>query len=414
MAVRVQGSTIVQVAPTAEVPIRPGDWEVRCDGRAVGPGGMDCHAQLVNGELRRSTSETFLQPTRARLDREQAQDATLSVAELEVLAAHAMARALRRGVTFVAEHLHLPEAPGLGLEQFARTAERLGIRALVSHATRDVDGVAEARAHAEANALFVERQAASPTVRGALGFHASFTCGDALLTEIARRREGLGAQVVFSAARSELDLTETFQRHGARVVQRLERLGLVGPWSVAAGARAVDWEEADRLFQAQALVVLSPRGDLFDEPGASGFDAVVGRENRIGLGTAGGGPLSEEATCAAAALLRLARSGRLVDPDSTLLQMLFAAPAELVTRSFGQPSGLVAQGALADLVVYDWIPPEGPEPIPDLVTQLTRAPVSWTIVHGKVVVREGRLLGHDEHALSREAARVLARRAVPG
>lgn len=411
MAVRIEGPAVVQVAPTDEVPIRPGDWEVRCDGRAVGPGWMDCHAQLVNGQLDLGTSELLLRPARARFELQQRQDASLTPAEVEALAAHAIARSLRRGVTFVAEHLHCPQAPGLALEQVARTAQRLGLRVLISHATRDVDGTDDAQAHAEANALFVQRHAADPTVRGAMGFHASFTCEDALLTQIAELRARTDAHVVFEAAGSELDLTETFQRHGARVVTRLERLGLLGPWSVAALARMVDREEAERLFRARALVAISPRRELFEEPGATGFDAVVGRENRIGLGTAGGGPLSEEATCAAAALLRLARSGRWVDPDGTLLQMLFSAPSELVSRLFGQPSGLVEEGALADLVVYDWIPPEDAAPVPDMAAQLSCAQVSWTVVAGRVVVREGQLLGHDERALAREAARVLAARA---
>jgi cytosine/adenosine deaminase-related metal-dependent hydrolase len=408
LAIRIEGATITQVAPDEEVPVRPGDWEVRCAGRAVGPGWMDCHAHLVNGQLGARTRELLLRPTRARLALEQAWDERLTAAEVEVLAAFAIARSLRRGVTFAVEHLHCPNAPGPAREAFTRAAQRLGLRALVSHATRDGAGSGDALAQAEANAALVERQAEDPTVRGAMGFHASFTCADPLLARIGALREATGAPLVFEAAGSELDLTETFQRHGQRVVPRLERLGLVGPWAVAALARAVDREEADRLYRAHVLVALSPGRELFEEPGATGFDAVVGRENRLGLGTSGGGPLTEEATCAAVGLLRLARGGRLIDPDGVLLQMLFAGPAELTTRLFGHPSGLLEEGALADLVVYDWVPPALAAPIPDLVAQLSQAPVSWTIVGGRVAVREGRLLGHDELELGREAARVLA------
>lgn len=411
LAIRVEGGAIAEVAPTEQIPIRPGDWEVRCGGRAVGAGWVDCHSHLVNGQLVSCSGEAFLRPARARFELQQRQDARLTAGEVEALAAFAMVRSLRRGVTFVAEHLHCPGEVEPALEVFARTARRMGLRALVSHSTTDADGPDQAYAHAEANAGFVRTHAADPLVRGGLGFHASFTCGDALLDQIARLHRSTGAHLQFHAAESEHDLAETYQRHGTRVVTRLEQHGLLGPRSVAALARAVDRDESDRLHRAGVLIALSPRTDLMSEPGGGGFEAVVGRENRVGLGTCGAGPLCLEAASAAAGLIRLARVGRLLDPDSTLLQMLVAGPAELCSSVFEQPSGTIAAGALADLVVYDWVPPELAEPIPDVVSQLAQAPVAWTVVGGRVVVREGRLLGHDELELGREAARVLSLRA---
>jgi hypothetical protein len=75
---------------------------------------------------------------------------------------------------------------------------------------------------------------------------------------------------------------------------------------------------------------------------------------------------------------------------------------------FGQPCGTVEQSGLADLVVYDAVPsPDSDGFSPGLLWSLPQAPVAWTVVGGRVVVREGRLLGADFIELAHEAARAL-------
>ena len=76
---------------------------------------------------------------------------------------------------------------------------------------------------------------------------------------------------------------------------------------------------------------------------------------------------------------------------------------------FGAPSGAVEEGALADLVVYDLLPTEDPATglMPSPLLALARSPVAWSIVDGRVTVREGQLLGADLLALARAAATAL-------
>jgi 5-methylthioadenosine/S-adenosylhomocysteine deaminase len=70
---------------------------------------------------------------------------------------------------------------------------------------------------------------------------------------------------------------------------------------------------------------------------------------------------------------------------------------------FGGKFGAVAQGQTADLVLLDAV-----EAGSQLGWErLAIAPVAWTIVGGRVVVREGQLLGADFTALAADAARAV-------
>ena len=66
----------------------------------------------------------------------------------------------------------------------------------------------------------------------------------------------------------------------------------------------------------------------------------------------------------------------------------------------------LAQANVADLVLVDLFP-DRDDPVEVLAASM-QAPVSWTVVNGRVVVREGQLLGSDLLPLLGEAAAVWA------
>lgn len=409
MAVLIEDGRITQVVPDSELPVLPGDWEVACRGRLVAPGLVDCHTHLVGGQLLPFSGEHLLRSPRARFELQQKLDGVLTAQEVEVLSSFAVAKALREGVTLVVEHLHCPADVLGGLNAQAQAARRLGIRLSSSHASSSLGPGQTAAEQVEANASFAEQFRKDPLIRPALGFHASFSVDDDLLRRLGRLREQRGLGVHFHLAESEDDLTTTYSRHGKRIVPRLETFGLLGPGVVAAYARAVDRSESERLLRSRTLVALAPRLSLAAEPGGGGFESVIGHQNLIGLGSSGHGSLWDELQAAFIGVMEIARVGRLLDPDGLMAQLLVSGPAELCSMIYGAPSGNVEVGSLADLVVYDHIPaPEDAGGLaPHLLMQLGRERVAWTIVGGRVCVREGQLLGSDYVELAREAARVL-------
>jgi 5-methylthioadenosine/S-adenosylhomocysteine deaminase len=408
MAVLIEGGRITRVAEDAQLPVLPGDWEVACRGRLVMPGLVDCHTHLVGGALLPVTGEFLLRPPRARLEETFRIDSLLTAADVEVLTTYGLARAARGGVTLSVEHLHCPGDVLGGLAAQARAAERIGVRLVTSHSTSSQAG-SDPLAQLEANAEFAKSHRSHPLVRGALGFHTSSTCDDELLRRVGRLREELALGAHYHLAESEEDLTSSFAQTGRRIVPRLEAFGLLGAGVVASHARAINRAEADRLARTRTLVALSPRLDLLYEPGGGGLEAVLTHDNLMGLASIGAGSLWDELTAAFVSALHIARAGRLLDPDGMIAQMLVSGPAELCTMIYGQPSGTVEADAMADLVVYDLVPAKEDlrGQAPHLLLLFAQAPVAWTIVGGRVVVREGQLLSHDFLEIAQDAARVV-------
>jgi 5-methylthioadenosine/S-adenosylhomocysteine deaminase len=407
MSVVVEGTVVTRVEPDETVPVLPGDWEVKCNGRLLMTGLVDCHTRLVGGQLTPWSGDVLVRPFLERYERERTVEETITAGEVAAITASSIARALRLGVTMAVEHLNAPGCVEEALDAQARVAERLGFRLVNSHASSSSPtdpGVAQV----EANARYVARRK-SGLVRGAIGVRGSFCADDALMRAAGKAKEELAVGAHFALGESDEDLSVTWSRDNTRLVTRFERFGMLGGATVAAHARAIERTEAARLANTRTLVVLTPRAQqTIDGGSALGMEAVLLSQNLVGLGSGGTGSLWEELAASYTGVMGLARSGRMLDPDNVMSQFFVSGPAELCTMIYGTPCGTVEPGSLADLVLYDFIPAtEAGNYTPHLLMQLSQVRASWSIVNGEVVMREGQLLGADFLELEREAAKAI-------
>ncbi len=371
---------ILRVSPVDQIPTLPGDWEVTCRGRLVWPGRCDCHAHLMAGPL----GKTWVKGREL--------EARLTVAEVESIGAFAMARALRWGITTCVEHLFCPGAVHDGLLCEARAAEALGLRLVISHASSGALGETSALAQLEANADAISALKQSRLIRAALGFDAPSSCGDQQMRRLGELRLTLGVGIHF-----DLDPGRGGLGSGARAPPgRRSEFGLdLG----SAVGFAVDPEDAEELVHSEATVVVSDLG-----PRTAAWLEQLQQDPvmffRIGLGSG--------------------RAGRLPNPgpagwedgsgrEAALDRLLSGDPSFFFGELYGGPLGEVQEGYLADLIVFDHVPCEDriASSARYLIETLQSTPVAWTIVAGKVVVRENQLLGHDYLHLSSEAAKAV-------
>jgi cytosine/adenosine deaminase-related metal-dependent hydrolase len=409
MSVLIEGRSITAVGPDEHTPTLPGDWEVACGGRLVMTGLVDCHTRLVGGSVTPWAGDLLLRPFVQRFEQELALEKNLTPGEVEALTAFSIARALKQGVTMAVEHLHAPNCVEAALSAQARVAQKLGIRLVNSHASTSSVTGAPGPAQVEANARYAEAHRAGALVRGAIGIRASFCADDDLLRIAGRAKEELAIGAHFGLAENDDDLAMTWSKTNTRIVTRFERFGLLGGASVGAHARAIDRAEANRLAKSRTLIAFTPRAAQTAEGGSAlGMEAVLVSQNLVGLGSGGTGTLWEELAASYTGVMAMARAGRMLDPDNLMSSFLVGGPAELCTMIYGAPCGTVEPGALADLVVYDLVPArETGNFTPHLLMQLSQVNVGWTVVDGRVAVREGQLLGADYLELARESAAAL-------
>jgi putative selenium metabolism protein SsnA len=331
--------------------------------------------------------------------------------------------AARCGVTSVLDHHASPNAvPGsLDLLRDAFTKD-VGLRVAVAYEVSDRDGDDVARLGIAENARALAEPRDPIGLSAALfGLHAAFTLSDATLAAVAARLPD-SAGVHIHVAEGPEDEVLSVERHGVRVVERLDRFGLLRPASVLAHVLHLDDEEKDRVAERGATVVHNPRSNMNNAVGAFDLAGYLRRRVRVGLGTDGLGANLLAELFTAGLLQKHVRRNPLAAGFDELHRLLFVNNPEIASQTFGVPLGRIAAGCAADIALLEY---EGPTPV-DANTILGHLlfgvavhalRVSDLFVAGRSVLRDGAFVGIDEAAElahAREQAAALWKRVERG
>jgi putative selenium metabolism protein SsnA len=335
-------------------------------------------------------------------------DRGLTTEDLAASTMPVLIEAIKAGTTTIFDHHSSPRAiPGC-LDVLAECVERANLRASLCYEVSDRDGPAAARQGLEENARFLRRcrERGTDWLRGHFGLHAAFTLSDETILRAVELARAAGAGLHIHVAEDRHDQEVSLREHGMRVVQRLARLGVLGPRTIAAHCVQVDRAEAELLAETGAFVAHNPESNMGNAVGIADLELLLDSGVRVGLGTDG-------CTSRMANSIRLAgnlQRTRTGDPRTfgagQILELAFHQPARLASETFGVPLGTLDPGAGGDIVVFDYRPPTPLTPenfAGHLLFGITDAPVHTTIARGKVVYHQGKLLTLDEEAVAAEA-----------
>lgn len=303
--------------------------------------------------------------------------------------------AIRCGVTCLVDHHESPNLIDGSLDIISEVLEDLGLRALLTYGATDRHGEAGARAGLSEGERFAKKVRQSPTLRGAVGLHAPFTCSDDTLARAADVARSNALWLHTHAAEGPDDQHAAAQRWNARLFSHLDEIGMVGPRSLFAHAVDLDQAEAALLKERGAWVTHQARSNMNN---GVGFAGRLRDLDKVALGTDG---IDNDVVRELQSAFFRSReeTGPSVWPDA--VQML-ARGHRLASDVFEAPFGSLAPGATADLAIISY---DGPTPLTaetlgaHLLFGWSGASVRDVFVAGRAVMRNRRIVGIDDRSV---------------
>jgi putative selenium metabolism protein SsnA len=404
----------------ARASLNPHDFDYRTDGegKLAIPGLINAHTHLYSS-LARGMAVPGYSPTSFGEILEQLWwrlDKALDPSSVRASATVGALEAARCGVTTLVDHHASPCAIAGSLDTVCDVVTRkVGLRGVFCYELSDRDGRDARDAGVEENLRFLsETSRGNAHVAAQFGLHAAFTLSDDSLEQVARRLPD-GAGVHIHVAEGPEDETWSERTHGERVVQRLDRFGLLRPNSILAHCLHLNSAEKDLLRERDAVVVHNPRSNMNNAVGLFDLDGYLARGVLAGLGTDGLGCNMLAELFAAGAVQKHSRGDPLAGSFDQLDALLFRNNPAIVKRLLGFRPGRIAAGAPADIVLLDYVPPT-PIYADNLLGHLLfgiavhALRVSDVFVAGRPILRAGRFSDVDEeaeYARAREEAAAL-------
>lgn len=374
-------------------------------------------------------------------------DKALTIEDCYYSALIPLIEAIRHGTTTLIDHHASPNAVRGSLAVIEKAVKETGLRACLCYELSDRDGARISKEGLEENACFIlsrRRQSAltnepalpqtssrvqgsrfaappprpspfalRPSTTALFGLHAAFTLKDSTLAKAAALGQELGAGFHIHVAEAKSDQQFSQRHHGKRVVERLNKFGILGPRSIAAHCVHVNRRELDLLRETQTAVVHNPQSNMNNAVGVADLIAMHHQKVLVGLGTDAMTTNMLEELRVALWAQHLSAGDPSVGFPEVVSALFFNNPA-IASRIFNLPLGELREGCAGDVVVMDYDPPTpltADNCFGHLVFGISQATVDSTIVAGKVLMQNKRLkLDLDEqriNARAREQARKL-------
>ncbi|MDX9862518.1 MAG: TRZ/ATZ family hydrolase [Rhodospirillales bacterium] len=316
----------------------------------------------------------------------------------------AAAEMLAGGVTTVNDMYFFPRAAG---EAFLRAGLRavLGMIVLEFPSNYAVD----ADDYLARGLALRDELKGEPLVSFAFAPHAPYTIADATFGRIGTLAEQLGLPIHTHIHETAGEIADSLKQHGVRPLERLARLGLLGPNFIGVHAVHLNEAEIDVLATHGCHIAHCPSSNLKLASGIAPIAALTQAGVNLGFGSDGAASnnrLDVFAEMRLAALLAKAASG-----DAKALPAAAALRAATLDAAralnLDDRIGSITPGKRADLVAVDLSGPACQpvfDPVSHLVYAAGREHVTHVWVDGRLKLDNRRLVDLDPDDLAARAA----------
>jgi 5-methylthioadenosine/S-adenosylhomocysteine deaminase len=295
-------------------------------------------------------------------------------------------------------------------EEVAKETKAAGLRGVLGQTVIQFP-VADAKTPAEALArteTFIQAFRNDPLITPAVAPHAIYTNDGATLKAARALALRYNVPTLIHAAETQSEAMTAKERGSPTVVSYLESLGFLGPGVLLAHAVWVNDADMTLLKMRGVGVSHNPESNMKLASGIAPVKAYLAADMAIGLGTDGAASNNDldmfEAMRVASFLQKVATG----DPTAVSAQAAVRMATIGGARALGMEKqiGSLESGKRADLIIVSLnAARQTPmyEPMSHLVYVTRGDDVQTTIVHGKVLMRDRRVLTLDRTAVLRDA-----------
>jgi len=303
----------------------------------------------------------------------------------------ACAEMLRGGVTCFNDMYFFPEA---SLEAARAAGMRVALGLIVIEFPSPY--ASDAADYLRKGLALRDREGEDPLVSFCLAPHAPYTVSDASFHQIAMLAAELDLPVHVHLHETEEEIRRSLSEHGVRPIERLRRLGVLGPGLIAVHAVHLEKQEIELLGNHAASIAHCPSSNLKLASGFAPVEALRRAGANLCLGTDGAASnnrldLLQEMRTAALLAKAVARDAEAL-PAHAALRAATLGGAQAI--GIGERAGSIAPGKAADLVAVSLRAPElSPcyDPVSQLVYAAGREHVTHVWVNGEPRLIQGNL-----------------------
>jgi 5-methylthioadenosine/S-adenosylhomocysteine deaminase len=315
-----------------------------------------------------------------------------------------MLEMLRGGTTTVADMYYFEE-------DVAEAMKGAGMRGvlgetLIGFPSPDSATPAAALTYTES---FLKHWKGDPLITPAVAPHSIYTCPETLLKDAAALAQRAQAPLLIHVAEAPFEIEKSRREHGLTTVQYLARIGLLGPNVLGAHCIWLDQADVQTLAHFDVGCSYNPSSNMKTAAGLMQAVELLSAGVAVGIGTDGAASNNNQDMFEEMDLAAKEQKFARMDPKA----LSAAQVVEMATITGARALHLERQigslevGKKADLIVVDTSAAHA-TPMYDvysaIVYALKSSDVRTTVVGGKVVMEDRRMLTLDEPAILARAA----------
>jgi 5-methylthioadenosine/S-adenosylhomocysteine deaminase len=311
---------------------------------------------------------------------------------------------LRGGTTTVADMYYFEE----DVAEAVKAAGMRGVlgETLIGFPSPDSATSADALTYTES---FLKHWKGDPLITPAVAPHSIYTCSETLLKDAAALAQRAGAPLLIHVAEAPFEIEKSRREHGLTSVQYLSRIGLLGPNVLGAHCIWLDQADVQTLAHFGVGCSYNPSSNMKTAAGMMPAVELLAAGVAVGIGTDGAASNNNqdmfEEMDLAGKEQKFARMDPKALPAAQVVEMATITGARALHLE--RQVGSLEVGKKADLIVVDTSAAHA-TPMYDvystIVYALKSSDVRSTVVGGKVVMEDRRMLTLDEPVILARAA----------